>query len=349
MINGITSAEKYAADMKRPVKAIALEPGFARRASRAFVCGGMGGALVMHEKGWLGHKEVVLHAGEGPVYAIQWRGNLIAWANDLVRSRTPAGDGPVLTVPQGVKIYDTASSQRITFIDRPANSPRADLFKCTLFWQDDQTLLIGWADHIKIARVSQVPVRNGMSVATAGLATSTQYVVEITAIFQVDCMISGICPYEKEKGYLVLAYVSPDQYDNEATDDPAEQRRKAANRPELRIISRQGEEMSLDALSLTNYHLYGCNDYVLVPSNRAAEELYVVASPKDVVLARPRDEADHVNWLVERKRFAEALQVAETLQDRHGHGLDVRAIGVKYISHLFEQGESVAFAAYDLD
>ncbi|GHJ85158.1 hypothetical protein NliqN6_1560 [Naganishia liquefaciens] len=327
MINGITSAEKYAADMKRPVKAIALEPGFARRASRAFVCGGMGGALVMHEKGWLGHKEVVLHAGEGPVYAIQWRGNLIAWANDL-----------------GVKIYDTASSQRITFIDRPANSPRADLFKCTLFWQDDQTLLIGWADHIKIARVSQVPVRNGMSVATAGLATSTQYVVEITAIFQVDCMISGICPYEKEKGYLVLAYVSPDQYDNEATDDPAEQRRKAANRPELRIISRQGEEMSLDALSLTNYHLYGCNDYVLVPSNRAAEELYVVASPKDVVLARPRDEADHVNWLVERKRFAEALQVAETLQDRHGHGLDVRAIGVKYISHLFEQ-ESYAAAA----
>ena len=238
-----------------------------------------------------------------------------------------------------MKIYDTASSQRITFIDRPAGSPRADLFKCTLFWQDDQTLLIGWADHIKIARVSQVPVRNGMSVATAGLTTSTQYVVEITAIFQVDCMISGICPYEKENGFLVLAYVSPDQYDNEATDDPVEQRRKAANRPELRIISRQGEEMSLDALSLTNYHLYGCNDYVLVPGNRAAEELYVVVSPKDVVLARPRDKADHVNWLVDRKRFAEALQVAETLRDRHGHGLDVRAIGIKYISHLFEQGE----------
>jgi hypothetical protein len=89
MINGITSSEKYAVDMKRPVKAIAMEPGFARKASRAFVCGGMGGALVMHEKGWLGHKEHVLHSGEGPVYAIQWRGSLIAWANDLVsRVRT---------------------------------------------------------------------------------------------------------------------------------------------------------------------------------------------------------------------------------------------------------------------
>jgi hypothetical protein len=87
MINGITSPEKYAADLKRPVKAIALEPGFSKKTSRAFVCGGMGGALVMHEKGWLGHKEQILHSGEGPIYAIQWRGNLIAWANDLVRLR----------------------------------------------------------------------------------------------------------------------------------------------------------------------------------------------------------------------------------------------------------------------
>ncbi len=38
----------------------------------------------MHEKGWLGHKEQMLHSGEGPIYAIQWRNNLIAWANDLV-------------------------------------------------------------------------------------------------------------------------------------------------------------------------------------------------------------------------------------------------------------------------
>jgi hypothetical protein len=236
-----------------------------------------------------------------------------------------------------VKIYDTNSQQRITYIDRPANSPRADLFKCTLFWQDDHTLLIGWADHIKVARIRETSSR---TTATA-LTSSTTYTVEITAIFQVDCMISGICPYEnnQEGGYLILAYVSPDQYDNEATDDPAEQRRKAANRPELRIISARGEEISSDALSLNNYHLYGCNDYVLAPSRRASEELYVVVSPKDVVLARPRDAADHVHWLVERKQFAEALQMAETLADKHGQGLDVRAIGIKYIHHLFEQGE----------
>ncbi len=38
----------------------------------------------MHEKGWLGHKETVLHRDEGPIWQVRWRGRLIAWANDLV-------------------------------------------------------------------------------------------------------------------------------------------------------------------------------------------------------------------------------------------------------------------------
>ena len=70
--------------MKRPMRTVALEPNFAKRGTRAFVCGGLSGALVMREKGWLGHKETTLHDGEGPIWQVRWRGRLIAWANDLV-------------------------------------------------------------------------------------------------------------------------------------------------------------------------------------------------------------------------------------------------------------------------
>ena len=68
------------------MQAVALEPGFAKKASRTFVCGGMAGNLIMQEKGWLGYKEQIIHSGEGPIWAIEWRGELIAWANDLVRN-----------------------------------------------------------------------------------------------------------------------------------------------------------------------------------------------------------------------------------------------------------------------
>ena len=70
--------------MKQPMMAIAMEPNFAKHGTRAFVCGGLSGALVMQEKGWLGHKETTLHVGEDPIWQVCWRGRLIAWANDLV-------------------------------------------------------------------------------------------------------------------------------------------------------------------------------------------------------------------------------------------------------------------------
>ncbi|KDQ15510.1 hypothetical protein BOTBODRAFT_31824 [Botryobasidium botryosum FD-172 SS1] len=310
IIHSLTTPEMYGFDFRRPMRCVALEPSFAKRSTRAFVCGGMSGKLVMHEKGWLGHRESEIHSGEGPIWNVVWRGALIAWANDL-----------------GVKIYDTVSRQRITFIDRPPDSPRADLFKCTIRWHDDNTLLIAWADHIKLARVR---ARTRSNVAHAN-----PYQVEITAIFQVDGMISGLIPYPTPIGsFLVLAYLPPDIFANEATSDPAEQRRKAAHRPELRIIANSGEELTSDVLSLQDYHMFGCNDYVL----QAAESFYIVLSPRSVVLVKPRDEADHVAWLVERKRYEEALEEVEKLKDTVP-GLDAAAIGQQYIEHLVHAGE----------
>jgi hypothetical protein len=77
-------------DMKRPMRTVSLEPNYGKRTTRQFVCGGMAGALILHEKGWLGSKEVPLFSGEGPIWTTRWRGNLIAWANDEVRARTRA-------------------------------------------------------------------------------------------------------------------------------------------------------------------------------------------------------------------------------------------------------------------
>ncbi|WWC91761.1 uncharacterized protein L201_006708 [Kwoniella dendrophila CBS 6074] len=312
VIHSLTSTESYAFDYKRPMRAIALEPGFAKKNTRAFVCGGMAGNLIMQEKGWLGYKEQIIHSGEGPIWAIEWRGNLIAWANDL-----------------GVKIYDTTTSQRIGYIDRGAHAPRAELFKCSLQWKDDHTLVIGWADHIKIVRIRN----RAKSQTTAGLPPLT---VEMTAIYQVDCMISGLAQFNSS--YVVLAYIAPDTYENEATDNPIEQRRKAANRPELRLIEK-GEEINADSLSLTNYHMYGCNDYSLIKSQRENEDIFFVISPSDVILVRPRDEIDHIDWLIERERFSEALESAEELRKNHGNALDVKSIGLKYMNHLLAKGD----------
>lgn len=308
------------------MRAIALEPSFGKRSSRAFVCGGMAGRLIMHEKSWLGHKDSIIHSGEGPIWRISWRGNLIAWANDA-----------------GVKIYDTESKMIVGYIGRPENSPRAEMFRCTLQWRDDSTLMIAWADYINLARIRPRP-------PTAGTA-SIPYFVEILAVFQVDCMVAGIAPYASPPGsFLLIAWIAPDNLKStdETPSDRAEQRRKAAHRPELRIISRAGEELSSDVLNLTGYDVFGCNDYTLQPAfiggaEASLEGFYVVCSPKDIIIVKPRDEADHVEWLVERRKYAEALAEITRLE-KAGivRGLDAGTVGRKYIRHLVDEGSIIS-------
>ncbi|KAG6894266.1 hypothetical protein C0992_006840 [Termitomyces sp. T32_za158] len=359
VIRSMSTTETYSFDLKRPMRTVALEPNFAKRNTRAFVCGGLAGNLMLYEKGWLGHKETVLHSSEGPIWQVRWRGRLIAWANDL-----------------GIKIYDYVSQTRITFIDRPEESPRADLFKCTLTWQDDSTLIIAWADHIKVARIRARP-------KTSSNVTLPPFIVEITAVFQLDCMIAGVIPHPTPTSttstskalvlasdsasvisstpslpsltsFLIIAYSPPDTFSDERTDDRVKQARKAAERPELRIISRAGEELAADALSITDYHQWGCNDYILcdvLGSDAVSDEgrSYVVMSPRDLVLVKPRDRIDHVAWLVERSRYEEALHdieiiEAETPDVAKQASLSVTEIGQRYIDHLVSEGDFIKAA-----
>ena len=100
----------------------------------------MAGQLIMSEKGWFGNSETTLHSGEGPIYAISWKGPYIAWANDT-----------------GAKVWHIPSHQQITFVERSPDAPRADLHKCRLIWRDDSTLIIGWDDCVTIVSLKTDP------------------------------------------------------------------------------------------------------------------------------------------------------------------------------------------------
>ncbi|KAF8885807.1 hypothetical protein BD779DRAFT_1532495 [Infundibulicybe gibba] len=277
VIHSLSSPETYA---------VALEPNFAKRGTRGFVCGGLAGTLILREKGWLGHKDTILHSGEGPIWQVRWRGRLIAWANDL-----------------GVKIYDHTSQTRITFIDRPVDSPRPDLFKCTLHWQDDSTFSL-------LARIRARP-RTNNSAASANLPP---LLVEITAVFQLDCMMSGVLPH-------------PTPVPSSPPPSALLSSPKSADRPELRIISRGGEEIAADAISLTHFQSWGCNDYVLSEVGRS----YVVLSPKDLVL-----------------RYEEALEEVERLEEGQQadeeNPLNASEIGQRYIEYLVNEKDYVKAA-----
>ncbi|KAH8829648.1 vacuolar protein sorting-associated protein 41, partial [Flagelloscypha sp. PMI_526] len=348
VVRSVAGSETYSFDYKRPMRTVSLEPNFGSKSTRALVCGGMAGTLSLQEKGWFGHTAKDLHVGEGPIWQVRWQDRLIAWANDF-----------------GVKIYDVHSQQRITFIDRPPDSPRADLFKCSLIWQDSSTLLIAWADHIKVARIRSRPKPTNDPSPHA-----PPFLVEITAVFQLETMISGVIPHITPNSnspsrtpsvssrrssmvvpapsltsLLVLSYTPPDKYDEAATDT----KRKRAERPELQIISRAGEELATDALSVSNYERWSCNDYHLVAfSSYLAPRCksypvqnYLVVSPQDIIVVKPRDRKDHVNWLLDHGKYEEAMsEVEQYPEDLQGEEeFDIGKIGARYIISLIDEGE----------
>lgn len=59
VINSLFTDEKMKFEYHRPMKAIALDPDYVRKASKRFVAGGLAGHLYFNSKKWLGFRDQV--------------------------------------------------------------------------------------------------------------------------------------------------------------------------------------------------------------------------------------------------------------------------------------------------
>ena len=122
-------------------------------------------------------------------------------------------------------------------------------------------------------------------------------------------------------------------------------RPRAASSP---IISRAGEELAADALGISGFQSWGCNDYVLTEIGPDSDtgRCYIVLSPQDIVIVKPRDRKDHIDWLVDRQRYEEALEELEKLGD--SGDINASEIGQKYVEHLVAEGGLTAVREDDI-
>lgn len=339
-------------DLKRPMMAVAMEPLYHKHPNkRLFISGGLAGNLTLHEKGWLGNKETILHSDEGSIWSAEWKNNLVVWANDT-----------------GIRIIDINTHQKIAYIPRRADEPRADLYRCHFSWSAPEKLLVGWADTIRVLSIKENPNPSHIprGLISTSSASSSNLSVKVDMVFQVDCIISGICAWEAQGSpdIAILAHTSePDESDRDTStnehppsDDgtvdsiPARSsKRKPAQRPELRIISSNGEEISSDALNIKLFQRYQPNDYCLchlVPPRpetgkrkKVDDESLYVMSPKDLILVELRNRSDHISWMIEHQNYEGAMKEVEQAGLAGAHGYSLSEIGQKYLSHLISQGQ----------
>lgn len=74
------------------------------------------------------------------------------------------------------------------------------------------------------------------------------------------------------------------------------------------------------------------------------ENFYFIFCPKDLILAKRREEDDHITWLMERGKFSEALTRITSNKDRNNrcYKHTVESVGSAYIQHLFDQKTEAA-------
>lgn len=121
-----------------------------------------------------------------------------------------------------------ASNQRLTYIERPRGSPRAELLRLHLVWQDDTFLVLGWADTIKVAAIQvkdSIPAdRPAPTSSTTGRKQTynvgVKY-IEIVAAIQIEYYISGLPPYGD--ALVILAYLPREKSGDMIESNPSRQ------------------------------------------------------------------------------------------------------------------------------
>lgn len=116
-------------------------------------------------------------------------------------------------------------------------------------------------------------------------------------------------------------------------------------------------EVSTDLLSIRGYENYKAKDFHM--EFLFEDQHYFIVSPKDVIVGKPRDMDDHLEWLIGKKKkkkkkreresvtdqflfldhelFQEALEDAEKNSKSLRH-FSIVSVGRKYLDHLLSEG-----------
>lgn len=84
-------------------------------------------------QGWLGNSETTLFRGQGPIHRARLSGTLLAWATNT-----------------GLRVYDTATNQRLAKLPSPKGFSWDRDGPASLFWLGGWELFVGWARRIQV-------------------------------------------------------------------------------------------------------------------------------------------------------------------------------------------------------
>ena len=260
----------------------------------------------------------MIHSGDGKIRNVKWS----PVSKDQYNRETSF---IVFSTDHNVRIFDTSVKAIITVIKKD-HDPRLDsnLIKCSIHFESSARLLLSWGDSVKIIEIKTRPNDSFHPSSSIHFDRSIlpdpdlpDKYAEIVSMFHVNYNIAGISRFKS----------SDCNYSRNQTSAPSSQSNilllvvdkgiTIGSTPQFMIMkpeSDEGIEISSDILSTKGYQHYQCLDYHL--ESLINDDLYFIVCPKDVISVSPREEDDHISWLIERNRYEEALEAIKSYQTK---------------------------------
>lgn len=274
----------------KPINCIAIDPYFYKSGNgRRFVVGV--DKLMLYERGFLKrYKTVPIQSKDDPINNVSWFGQFIAWSTKTE-----------------VRIFDIDQRAIITKIKQDLRDSVVErgLEICKFCWKDNRTLLIGWGNSVKICMIKD---RTQELFYEPQLKELPRKYVEITSMFETELKILGLAPFGEN--LFTLSINQPDLEDISSEDT-----NQKPIRPQIHILETLPDsynELSRDILTPNGNLLPNSKwiqNYSL--SSIHTDGLYFIVCPKDVILAKPRDNDDHIDWLIDHSMLKEAYLYAK--------------------------------------
>eukprot|EP01062_Namystynia_karyoxenos_P050390 TRINITY_DN3915_c0_g1_i1.p1 TRINITY_DN3915_c0_g1~~TRINITY_DN3915_c0_g1_i1.p1 ORF type:complete len:1055 (+),score=406.49 TRINITY_DN3915_c0_g1_i1:77-3241(+) len=307
-------------DFPRPIKAVAIDPGYSGKATRPLATGGLQKELVMittaRRFGFIGRPERrVIDQCQGAMHAVKWHRDrekdkdMIAWADD-----------------GAVKVYDVTAEVKILRIDRERGAPRADLYHCSLCWENGHTLLIAWTNWI-----AECHIKERAAYERIQDHSLPKQMGEVDHKFVVRYFLCGQAPFG-DQNILMLTY-----QDDVSRRAPGQKSPK----PTLRIMRRSTmAQIHTYKLKVAGYADLLPRSYRLVLNDHAraaGDTLCWIMSPAEVFVCCQPDDDDHVAWLLQKERFEEAISCVRSAHlSRPEHTF--ASVSELHLEHLTQQG-----------
>ena len=292
-------------DMNSPINSLSIDPIFhLPESGKRFIVGDKEGAAMYDKTSFFNRYKRKLVSNDSNVKKVNWRANFAAW-----------------NTSKGIRVYDVVNAQHVAIVKHERDEVNGDVH---IAWSDKFHFFAAIGNRIKACKIKKRVVTNTNLDVQSSLPV---YMVDIVSSFTLENhVVCGIAPFSKDPLPPLILLTLPKGQDKNG-------------KPRILVVEpKKGDgnfnAVSTDLLQIRGHEHLSPKDYSL--HYLLDDQFFFIVSPKDVVIGKPRDVDDRIDWLMDKNNFAEALNVAEKsckVIKRH----QKLNVGLKFLDHLLEQ------------